>query len=472
MTISTENGVADSEILKKPVDASIEVSVSSDKLQAILNIKPPENGGSPCNFPTIRKTLVDNGIRYGLDTQKLLSICENPRYNEDIIVAEGLAPIHGVDGSFDIKFNTKEDCKLVRKEDGSVDYYNLDNIENIKKDQLLCTIVHPKKGKDGMSVLGKKINHVKGKTVRSLTGKNTYLNKEGTEIRSKIAGQVTYVHGKIQVDETFYIRNDVDTSTGNIDVVGNVVVGGTVLPGFVVKATGNIQIEKGLSSVTLIAGGDIILRRGIIVGDISCDGDLSSKFIENCKVRVKGDIKTDYIMNSDVKCGKSLEAINSISKIVGGSYLVGGNIKANTIGSPANVKTYLEIGIDPKIIRSRKELSKELEALEDQSKSLESLISLFKKLEASGQLPPDKKSSLDNSIYSYNAIKKSIEAGRSELNELTELIKSKSSGRVICKGKLYFGTTVKIASARKKINDTLSNKSLYYSKGDIHIGNA
>lgn len=469
MDISTGSKDIDSKSLAKPVDAIVEVSISKDKLQASLIIKSPKNGGLECNYPYIRKALVSRGVSYGLKTEKLLALCENPKYDEKIIVAEGLPPIDGLDGSFDIKFNTEQDSKLVRSEDGTVDFYNLDNIENIKKDQLLCTIVPPKEGKDGMSVLGKKITPIKGKAVPPLSGKNTYLNEEGTEVRSKIAGQVTYVDEKIKVDETLYIKNDVDFSTGNINVVGNVVIGGSVLSGFTVQATGNIQIEGSLNSVTLIAGGDIILRSGIIVGDISCEGDLNSKFVEKCKVLVKGDIKTNCVMNSDIKCGKSLQAIDSTLKIVGGKYLVAGNIQAQTIGSPANIKTYLEIGIDPKAIRNHKALTKKIQDLETKRKSLISLISLLEKLDEGGQLSPDKKISLKDSLFSYNSITKSIENKKLELNKIGDLIKSKTSGRVTCKGILYSGTTIKIASAKKDISKTIFNKSLYYSNQDIYI---
>lgn len=472
MNISTEHENINDENLEKPVDAIVEVSISDDKLKASLKIKAPKFGGLAHNFLSIRQTLAKHGITYGINTQRLLSICENPIYDEEIIIAEGLKPINGIDGKFDIKFNTEKNSKLVTKEDGSVDFYNLDNIENVKKDELLCLIVHPKEGKDGMSVSGKKITCVKGKAVPNLSGKNTVLNKDATEIRSAIAGQVNYIHGKIKVDETLFIKNDVDNSTGNINVVGNVVIGGTVLSGFVVEATGNIQIQGGLSSVTLIAGGDIVLKSGIIVGDIRCQGDLCSKFIENCKIRAKGNIKTDYIMNSDVKCGKNLQAVNSISKIVGGQYLVGEGIQANTIGSPANVKTYLEIGIDPKLIKAQNELRKDIQALEEQSTGLKSLIPLLEKLEASGQLPADKKDSLKKSVFSYNSISKSIASKKIELNEITECIDSKNLGRVICSGILYSGTTVKIDSARMKIRESLFNKSLYYSNEEIHIGKA
>lgn len=454
----------------QPVDSIIEISLSNNKLEASVKIKPPLHGGKEPNIESLREILSSNNITHGVNAKILFDLCKNPRYDELIQVAQGTPPINGVDGSYEIQFDTLKDSKPKVKEDGTVDFYNLENVENVKEGQLLCTIIHPKEGVDGISVSRDKIPYIKGKPVPPLSGKNTKLGKDGTEIRATIDGQVDYSQGKINVFETLYIKSNVDNSTGNIKVAGNVIISGTVLSGFIVEATGNIQIHGGLSSVKLIAGGDIILRGGIIGGNISCEGDLTSKFIENCRVFVKGDIKTDYVLNSNVRCGKNLHAINSISKIVGGKYLVGENIQANIIGSNANVKTYLELGTDPSTIKRQLELTKEIPLLETKRHSLESLIYLLQQFEANNRLTLEKKHMLENALFSYKEIVESIESGKEELDKITESIKSRGYGRVICKGIMHSGTTVKIGPVQTTIKDPTFAKSLYYSEDGICMG--
>ena len=455
----------------QPIDSIIEVSISHNKLEAYVNVKPPQHGGIEPNIQSLRDMLASNNITYGVNVKKLLEICKSPNYDEDILVARGISPINGVDGTFEILFDIAKDSKPIEKEDGTVDFYNLENVENVKEGQLLCNIIHPAEGKDGISVSRDIIPYIKGKPVHSLIGKNTKLSKDGTQVHATIDGQVDYKQGKINVFETLYINSDVDNSTGNIKVAGNVIINGTVLSGFIVEATGNIQISGGLSSVKLIAGGDIILRGGIIGGNISCEGDLTSKFIENCNVFVKGDIKTDYVLNSNITCGKSLHAINSISKIVGGKYLVGENIHANIIGSNANVKTYLELGTDPSIIKRQIELTKDIPLLETKKHSLESLIYLLRQFETNNRLTIEKKRMLEDAVFSYNEITELIDNGKLELNQIIESIKSKGFGRVICKGIIHSGTTVKIGSAQATIKEAMFAKSLYYSDDGISIGN-
>lgn len=471
MNQSNDNESTNDISVPQPVDSVIEVSISSNKLEASIIISPPENGGIGPNIQTMKEALNKHRVIHGVNVKTLLEISKEPKYNESIKVAQGSASISGTDGSFQLHFDNSVDSKPKERADGSIDFFNFESNKNIKENQKLCTIILPKDGTNGITVLGDTIPFIKGKAVPPMVGKNTKLSEDGVTIISTIEGQAEYTQGKINIFDTLFIKGDVDSITGNINVLGNVIVNGTVLAGFIVKASGNIQIQGGLSAVKLVAGGDIILRSGIIGGNITCDGDLTSRFIESCKVFVKGNITTDYIMSSNVKCGKNLHAINAISKIVGGQYLVGENIQANTIGSNANIPTYLELGTDPETILRQQELIKEIPPLETKKESLESLIFLLKQFEASNRLTLEKKQMLDNALSSYNETVELIDSYKLELDKITESIKLKGYGRVICKGVLHSGTTVKIGSVQTTIKDTMFSKSLYYSSGGILIGN-
>lgn len=454
----------------EPVDSIIKVYISNNKLEASVNIEPPKHGGMEPNIQTLRTALAEQNVTYGVDMKALLDICKAPIYNKNIIVARGIEPINGIDGTYEILFRIVKDLKPKEREDGTVDFHNLDLVENVKQGQILCTITPPTKGTDGITVTREKIPCSNGKPVPLLLGKNTKLNEEGTAIFATVDGQVDYNYGKINVNETLLIKDNVDTSTGNIKVAGNVIIKGAVQHGFVVEAAGNIEIYGGVSSAILIAGGNIILRNGVIGSKLNCEGDLTSRFIENCNACVKGNIKTDYIMNSNIKCGKTLQTTSSISRIVGGVYLAGENIEARIIGSSAGVNTHLELCIDSTNIERQQELLKELQLLECKLHSLQSLICLLRQFEAAKRLTPEKKQMLDNAIFSYNEITKLIENGEQELEQITESIKSKGYGRVICTGTIHPGTTVKIGSAMTKIHEPLIGRSLYYSEEGIRIG--
>lgn len=460
------------ESVVQPVDVIIEVSISNNRLEASVKIDPPKNGGIGPNIQSLMTTIANNNITYGVNDKILLDLCKNPIYSKDILIAHGTKPINGEDGNYEILFQIVKDSKPKEREDGTVDFHNLEIVENVKKGQTLCTITPPTDGTDGVSVCSEKLSCIKGKNVPSLLGKNTKLNNDGTAILATIDGQVDYTLGKINVNETLYIRGNVDNSTGNIKVTSNVIVTGSVLPGFIVEATGNIQINGNISSATLKAGGNIILQSGVIGGKLNCEGDLTSRFIENCSIFAKGNIKADYIMNSNIKCGKDLHTINPISKIMGGNYVVGGNIIARIIGSTADIKTNLEIGTDSSTIKRQQDIIKELPMLEAKIHSLESLISLLRQFENAKRLTPEKKQILDDAVFSYEEITELFNNGKQELDQITESIRAKGYGRVICTGIIHPGTTLKIGTAQIVVNEILVGKSLYYSNEGICIGTA
>jgi uncharacterized protein (DUF342 family) len=453
-----------------PIDAVINVSISNNKNEAYLCIDPPMNGGVPPTPKVLEDALVSRKIIYGVNTEKLKEIAENPIYNKIIIIAQGIMPENGVNGTYAFQFKLEKNYKPKERQDGTVDYRNLDIVENVRKGQSLCIITNPTDGTEGISVTGEKLLPVKGKAVPSFVGKNTEFSEDGTVIYSKIDGQVEYDGRKINVSETLFVQGNVDNATGNFKVVGNVVIKGTVFPKFVVEASGNIEIYDTVESAILKADKNIILRSGIIGSELSCKGDLTSKFIENSNVFVNGDIVAEFIINSNVKCGKSLQLIGSKGKILGGSCVAGQDIVARTIGSNAGVGTDLTISTNPNVIDRQQELVKQLPSLEKQISSLKSLISLLQQFEAANRLTPEKKMTLDKALSSYETCIALFESGNQELLEINASLQTKGNGKVICSGTIFPGTIIKIRSAKIYVTNVLSSTSLYYNEGYICQG--
>jgi uncharacterized protein (DUF342 family) len=289
---------------------------------------------------------------------------------------------------------------------------------------------------------------------------------------SNIDGQVDFSGGQINVNETFFVREDVDNSTGNIKVAGNLVVGGTVLPGFQLEAGQNIEVRGTAQQCVIKAGGSVKLHSGMTGSDLYCEGDLKSRFIENCNIFVKGEIQAEYILNSTIRCGKNLKIIGRIAKIIGGSCVVGQNIEANTVGSPANVKTRLELGTDPAIIERQQELIAQIPKLEKQIQSLKPLITLLRQLEALDRLTEEKRQTLDNVGASYDNCEKLLRDAKGELERISDIIQDKGYGRIVCTGTIFPGTHIVIGAASLSVTDPLNNISLFYDNGAITRGSA
>ena len=451
-----------------PVDAVIHVSISSNRMSAYLCIDPPMNGGTHPTLTMLEAAIASRKITYGVNTAILKELAEKPIYNENIEIAQGIMPENGINGTYTFKVRLGVEPKPKINPDGTVDYRDLGIVENVNKGQVLCVITHPTDGTEGMTVTGKKLLSRKGKAVPSLLGKNTELSPDGTAIYAKIDGQVDYDSRKINVSETFSIQGDVDNSTGNVKVVGNVVIKGTVFPQFVVEASGDIEIYGTVASAKLKADGNIILRSGIIGSELSCKGDLTSRFIENCNITVIGSITADYIINSRIECGQSLQLIGSKGKIFGGSCVVGQDIVARVIGSVAWVRTDLNLGTIPTVIKRQQELTQLLPGLEKQIGGLKSLISLLQQQGSTNQPTSQNKMVLDKAIFSYETCITAFESSKQELAEINESIRTRGYGKIICSESIFPGTNIQIGSAKLSVVDKMTSTSFHYSQGNIH----
>ena len=383
------------------VDAIIRVSIVNFGIEACVEIEPPIGAGAPVTVNSLESALSTSGVTYNIDNEKLKELAETPVYNAKVVVARGVPPVNGVDGTITFKFNTEKNNAPKEDENGNVDYHDLGIIETAHKGQVLAVITPPTEGSSGMSVKGKQMLQLKGKPVPSHLGKNSVLSEDGLSIISTIEGQIEFVGKKINVHETYIVKENVDSSTGNLKVAGNIIVYGMVMPGFVIEAANNIQVNGTVESATVIAGGNIKLSSGITGSELRCNGDLKSRFIENCTVFVKGEIKADYMLNSIVNCGKSIKAEGSISKIIGGRYLCGQSITANTIGSASNVKTRLELGADPISIERQQILLVQIPQLEKQIDSIKPLYDLLNELNRSNRLTPEKAELLASTSKQY-----------------------------------------------------------------------
>jgi uncharacterized protein (DUF342 family) len=160
-----------------PVDAILHVSVSADGLQAFLNMEPPTDGGAEPTLKALTDALSENHITYQVDYEKLDRLAENPVYDLDILVASGLAPVDGADGTAAFLIRTEKSAlKPKTKENDIVDYHDLDIVERVAQGQTLCVITLPTEGTPGISVQGEELPQKKGNPVPSYLGR-----KHGTK---------------------------------------------------------------------------------------------------------------------------------------------------------------------------------------------------------------------------------------------------------------------------------------------------
>jgi uncharacterized protein (DUF342 family) len=320
------------EELKKP---KIRLNVSSNRLEATLEVKPAVEG-QLVSFEEIMAFLKENGIVYGVLESVIRDFCENKKYFIDLVCARGLPPVDEENGVLEYMFSREQNFMPTEREDGTVDYRNLGIVQNVKKGDVLCKIIPPTPGKDGIDIYGNPVNYRRGKIPNFPQGKNTAVSEDGLTLVADSDGCIEYKGANLSISEVFIVHGDVDSSSGNINFLGTVIVQGDVLEGFSVKAGRDINVRGMVEGALLEAGGNIAVScgmNGMSKGKLVAKGSVSAQYIENTTVECGGDVRADVIFNSVIKAGNSILARGRKGLLAGGRFQAGRSVTANTIGS-------------------------------------------------------------------------------------------------------------------------------------------
>ena len=98
---------------------------------------------------------------------------------------------------------------------------------------------------------------------------------------------------KINVFPVYEVNGNVDYNIGNIDFIGTVVIRGNVLPGFKIRAAGDIRVTGGVEAAELEAEGSIDIIAGIVGQNkafIKAGKNVKSSFIQDATIEVAGEL--------------------------------------------------------------------------------------------------------------------------------------------------------------------------------------
>lgn len=314
--------------------SNIIVEVSKDQMFANLMINSPKID-STITYNAILECLKDKGVSYGINNDRILKLIEKGPYLEKIRVAEGKYSISGTDGKIRFYFQTEKSIKPKIDDAGRADFFNLNVVTNVKKDQLLAEIIPPTPGKPGKTVTGKTIKPKEGEFPRLRAGRNVYMSEDKCKFYSSVDGQPILQNGRLSVVSNLEIKGDVGPKTGNIDFIGSITVYGNVNSGYKIKATGNIEVFGVVEAAEIQSEGNIVLHRGIQGRDkgyLKAGQNVIAKYIENTQVEAGEDVLVaEAIMHSSVYAAKRITVDGKKGLIVGGIYKAGEEILAKTI---------------------------------------------------------------------------------------------------------------------------------------------
>lgn len=462
----TEQG---QELEPKPIDAQIITYLSKNKMCAWIYVVAPKHGGSPVTLGKLKESLKEQGINTGIQESRLKRIYENKIYSKPVMVAAGDLAKDGVDGYCIDHYKRVVTLELVEDEKGQVDYKDLNNIQEIEKGGIICEIVPPVSGTPGMAVTGELIAFRKtGSKAEVPNGRNTVLSEDNSKILSQLDGHVFFANGRFNVEPVLHIAGDVDSSTGNLDFNGDIVIKGDVRNGFTVAAQGNVRIQGSVEGALIKAGMDIVIGMGVMgngEGKLECDGNIRCRYLENCKVYAQGNVYADSIICSDVRCNDAVIATSGRGVIIGGRIVASKTIEAKTIGSKSHRFTELILGGTPHTVEEEQSVVRELKQLRHNLSELNKNISFLQSTNK-----PEKQILLEQLKTARDTLAPQEGVLEGRLIKLQNNDGGLNECRVRCSS-LYPVTKIQIGSTSLQVQDEYSKCNIFYSsEGEVVIG--
>ena len=455
-----------------PYDSKIMVNVTPDKMKAIVTITSPKGPGRHLDFDDVISALKQFGVKMGIKKDKIREVLDKELYQGHQVLAEGKLPRRGRDAYIDYKVNVrKHKSKVKELEDGRVDFKDLDLIENVVVDQVLAVKVPAEKGEDGYTVAGDILPSKSGKDIELKPGKGTILSEDGMTLKAEINGHVVYRRGRIHIEPVYLIKGDVGPETGDITFIGSVVVNGSVLDNFKVKAAGNVVVYGTVQKSQIEAEGDIIIRGGVSGKDegkvVSMSGSVFAKFLQNAIIKSGEDVVSqEGILHCKVGAGTKVICYGRKAQIVGGIVRATDEVNAKAIGSSAYARTKIEVGIYP-------EVREKLEELENKKKTLhkeitESIEPILGTIGNQVNLKPDKLEKINKAKQRREEIDIELKEIEEETSELNEYVKEASEpGKISVKEIIYPGVELLIKDVFFEIRDEYKKITITQEAGKI-----
>lgn len=460
----------------------LSVRISKDRHEAFLSVKDLRPG-EKLEESRVRELLKEQSVVYGLNDDAIRAFCGGGA--REVLCARGIPPKDESEAELQYLFRTDAGTAPAQREDGSVSFDDLGIVQNVKKGDVLCRIVPPEAGRDGIDVTGKSVRHRKSRLPSFPSGHNTVVSDDGLALSAAIDGCIEYRKNALSVSETFYVRGDVDGSSGSIDFIGAVVVQGDVTEGYAVKAGGDITVHGMVQGATLQAGGSIVVSNGVNGmrgGSLTAGGNVTARYFQNADIRCACDVFSDVLMNCSVQAGHSVVLRGPNASILGGKCRAGQQICAKTIGSPNNVRT--DVGVDSRELHSAMaglsartaeiaELRNKISDCGRAAANASGQLELVRK--AVGQKIHNKQTELLIEALTQKVGEAEAEAEecRRRAEELEAApVASTIDFNVVGVKTIYAGTKISIGSYSRNLSNDYSNMKFYLEKDDIVFGPA
>jgi uncharacterized protein (DUF342 family) len=282
-----------------------------------------------------------------------------------------------------------------------------------------------------------------------------------------------YVHedrDQITVKGVLELKGNIDYSTGHIDFIGDVRIGGDVHRSFNVRAGRTLEISGSVhGDNVLVAETSITVKgnhQGGDKGSLLVRGDYSVGVAQRVRAEVRGSIRVQREARDCVfRCGTQL--MGRKASLVGGSVWCVDGLEVASIGNEAGLPTTIEL-------RNHREVTEEYETLESSIKQHRAALSTLglhlgpyaENRTRLLRLSEEHRNKLSVLIKKYDEVKSSLLSLQGRAKRLREIEGIGDAVRINALEVLHDGVSLAVAGETLKILDSVKGPVSFGLKND------
>ncbi len=333
------------------IDGAVEVAVSPDSMTATATFFPPRGDGLPIDpayvYELLRRIGVVSGILEEDLAQAVMSCNLDRRVLHEVVVAKGALPVSEVPEHASLEPRFRRSGPHVSDDVQHVDFREIASLFIVNAGMTIARILPKQPGVAGKDVRGKEAPFAREAPETCAAGRNVERREDA--LVSTVDGRLTIEAGRADIDEVLLIKGEVDFHTGHIVFPGDVVIEGAVHDGFKVWSGGSIVCKSTMDAFDVNAKKDLSCAQGIIGrrrGQVRVGGELKAKYIQNCRVAARGDVRiASAVVNCRIYTLGNLD-LGDKGVIMGGEAYATHGVRCGRLGNQAFQSTSIHVGTD------------------------------------------------------------------------------------------------------------------------------
>ncbi|MBN1593898.1 MAG: DUF342 domain-containing protein, partial [Candidatus Coatesbacteria bacterium] len=314
-----------------------------------------------------------------------------------------------------------------------------------------------------------------GEDIVLTASKGTYVSEDGLELRAITDGSVQRDRkGVLYVEEAYNIRGNLGYSTGNVNCAGDVKVGGDVLSGFSLIATGDVVINGVIEGAKVISKSGSVMVKGGIHGQqnqayIEAKETVAARFVQEATI-ISGDtvMISGHILDSTIKAARIVDVSSKHGSVMNSLVQAAEEIIVRNLGGPGSKGTEARISDletnATEIRENIQRLGRTIAALEDKVGRLKDVVDTLSK---TGGRAIMKGSGIKNYVERIVKENDNLSKVMDERAELRKLLAKLLCGRITIIDTLYPGCKITIAGLSETINDPIRKLVYTVEKGEL-----